>query len=388
MKKEALFIIVFYFVFYSANLFSQTQAWEYLGQIPPSEKSVIFAEDIVSKKNIHSRLVVSPDGKDIFWNTVDMSTFSTQIQHIGYQNGKWSQSAAPSFAQKGITANPMFSPDGKKLFFDYRSSLNAVWTTKYVERINDSTWSAPKNDGFLMNTSSSFTKNGKVYFSDYKKGKIWETGIYSALLTDVGYSNKQILDPVVNSQFIDYTPFISPDEKYLLFSSSRPTVKEDMYLNISFRTNDGKWTTPQKINDAIGFTGNARFPVVSPDGKYLFFCGDDGNFYWVGINAILNLKPTNVDEGEIPPSTINLYQNYPNPFNPTTTIEFAVSKTGRYKLGLYNTLGELVKEISDKEYEAGYYKETFNAAGLSSGMYIYRLSGNDANIVRKMVVLR
>jgi hypothetical protein len=102
----------------------------------------------------------------------------------------------------------------------------------------------------------------------------------------------------------------------------------------------------------------------------------------------LNLKPTNVDESEIPPSTINLYQNYPNPFNPTTTIEFAVSKTGRYKLGLYDTLGELVKEISNKEYEAGYYKETFNATGLSSGMYIYRLTGNDANIVRKMVLLR
>ena len=388
MKKEALFIIVFYFVFYSANLFSQTQAWEYLGQIPPSEKSVIFAKDIVSKENIHSRLVVSPDGKDIFWNTVDMSTFSTQIQHIGYQNGKWSQSAAPSFAQIGITANPMFSPDGKNLFFAYRSSLNAVWMTKYVERINDSTWSAPKNDGFLMNTSSSFTKSGKVYFSDYKKGKIWETGIYSAQLSDVGYSNKQILDPVINSQFIDYTPFISPDEKYLLFSSSRPSPKEDMYLYISFKTNDGKWTTPQKINDAIGFTGNARFPIVSPDGKYLFFCGDDGNFYWVGINAILNLKPTNVDESEIPPSTFNLYQNYPNPFNPTTTIEFTILKTGRYKLCLYDTLGELVKEISDKEYEAGYYKETFNATGLSSGMYIYRLTGNDANIVRKMVVLR
>ncbi|MBK7227623.1 MAG: T9SS type A sorting domain-containing protein [Ignavibacteriales bacterium] len=85
---------------------------------------------------------------------------------------------------------------------------------------------------------------------------------------------------------------------------------------------------------------------------------------------------------------MHLYQNYPNPFNPTTTIEFAIPKTGRYSLSLYNALGELIKEISAKEYEAGYYKETFNASGLSSGIYIYRLTGYDANIVRKMVVLR
>ncbi len=388
MKKKLLFIAIFYFVLCPQNLFSQTEPWEYLGQTPPSEKSIIFAKDIVSKANIHSRLVVSPDGKELFWNTVDMTTFSTQIQQVRYQNGFWSQTITPAFAKTGLTANPLFSPDGKKLFFNYRNDLNADWSIKYVEKIDDSIWSNPKSDGFLMNTSSSFTQNGKVYFSDYKRGKPWETGIYFAQFSDLGYSNKQIVDPVINSQFIDYTPFISPNEEYLLFSSSRPSLKEDMYLYISFRTNDGKWTIPQKINDAIGFTGNARFPAVTPDGKYLLFCGDDGNFYWVSINAIINLKPTSVDESAIPPSTINLYQNYPNPFNPSTTIEFSISKAGRYKLDLFNTLGELVKEITDKEYDAGKYKETFNATSLSSGMYIYRLTGSNVSITRKMVLLR
>jgi hypothetical protein len=103
----------------------------------------------------------------------------------------------------------------------------------------------------------------------------------------------------------------------------------------------------------------------------------------------INVTITGIDESkEQLPESFNLYQNYPNPFNPATTIEFAIPKTGRYSLDLYNTLGELVKQISDREYDAGYYKETLNATGLSSGMYVYRLTGNDANIVRKMVVLR
>jgi Tol biopolymer transport system component len=40
------------------------------------------------------------------------------------------------------------------------------------------------------------------------------------------------------------------------------------------------------MNDVLGFTGNARFQSISPDEKYLFFCGDDGNIYWVDISVI------------------------------------------------------------------------------------------------------
>jgi hypothetical protein len=88
------------------------------------------------------------------------------------------------------------------------------------------------------------------------------------------------------------------------------------------------------------------------------------------------------------PKEFRLEQNYPNPFNPSTTIEFDLPKTGRYNLSVFNILGQLVKVISEKEYESGYYKETFNAAGLSSGIYIYRLIGDEVNIVRKMMVIK
>jgi hypothetical protein len=109
----------------------------------------------------------------------------------------------------------------------------------------------------------------------------------------------------------------------------------------------------------------------------------------VSCTFAINVIITGIEETkEQLPESSNLLQNYPNPFNPTTTIEFVISKTGRYSLSLYNALGELVKIISNREYESGYYKETFNAAGLPSGMYIYRLTGSNANIVRKMILLR
>jgi Tol biopolymer transport system component len=63
-----------------------------------------------------------------------------------------------------------------------------------------------------------------------------------------------------------------------------------MFLFISFKNNDGTWSTPQKMNEKMGFSDPARFPSISPDGKYIFFCGDDGNIYWVNRTIVDQFK--------------------------------------------------------------------------------------------------
>ena len=88
------------------------------------------------------------------------------------------------------------------------------------------------------------------------------------------------------------------------------------------------------------------------------------------------------------PKEFKLKQNYPNPFNPATVIEFTIPETGRYCLSVYNILGQLIQTISDEEYVPGYYKINFDASKLASGMYIYRLSGNNVNISKKMILTK
>ena len=106
---------------------SQTtpEARSYLGQNPPGTTPVIFAPGVISKGNIHSRLEISPDGQEMFWNTVDMKTFSTQILSVKNVGGTWSAPQPPPFAKEGNTQGAVFSPDGKKLFFsvEYRRRL-------------------------------------------------------------------------------------------------------------------------------------------------------------------------------------------------------------------------------------------------------------------------
>ncbi len=269
--------------------------FDYLGEKQPGDTAKIFANNFISRGDLHGRLAISPDGKEVLWTSVNFKIWTGTMLRITKKDGKWSSAETPSFAMNGTTDSPLFSPDGKKLFYNYRKSVDSSYVTKYVEK-TDAGWSEPKNKGFLFKPGSSFTSSGKVYFSSTMNGKPWNTGIYCAQFSDTGLTNIEPLPATINlPDVIDYTPYIAPDESYLLFSSNRPmtgTKDLNMYLYISFK-NNGKWSTPQKINSAINFPGKARFPSISPDGKYLFFCGDDRNYYWVDINVIKKLNPIN-----------------------------------------------------------------------------------------------
>jgi hypothetical protein len=79
-------------------------------------------------------------------------------------------------------------------------------------------------------------------------------------------------------------------------------------------------------------------------------------------------------------------QNYPNPFNPTTRINF--SSTGAYvQLNVYDAVGREVQTLADGQLSAGYHEVTFNADGLPTGVYYYRLqSGNDIQTMKMELV--
>jgi hypothetical protein len=98
----------------------------------------------------------------------------------------------------------------------------------------------------------------------------------------------------------------------------------------------------------------------------------------------------------IAPKAFALDQNFPNPFNPTTTIYYQLPTDSRVSIVVYDLLGREVRRLVDETKEAGYHEERFNAAGIASGVYFYRmtaepLSGGGRNnyvSTKKLVVLR
>jgi hypothetical protein len=77
------------------------------------------------------------------------------------------------------------------------------------------------------------------------------------------------------------------------------------------------------------------------------------------------------------PLAYELMQNYPNPFNPSTTITYGLPTRSRVALAVYNTLGQQVALLQNGEQDAGYHEVRFDASGLASGVYFYRIQASD-----------
>lgn len=88
------------------------------------------------------------------------------------------------------------------------------------------------------------------------------------------------------------------------------------------------------------------------------------------------------------PNKITLYQNYPNPFNPSTTIKFTITKKQLVEIKIYNSIGQLVKELVNKEFPEGVHKIIFDASGFASGVYFYRMKTDDFLYTKKMIILK
>jgi hypothetical protein len=89
------------------------------------------------------------------------------------------------------------------------------------------------------------------------------------------------------------------------------------------------------------------------------------------------------------PAAFTLGQNYPNPFNPSTRIPFTVSREERVALEVYNILGQRVAVLADGVIQAGTYTATFDAKGLASGVYVYRLIGSTGlSLARTLAILK
>lgn len=83
-----------------------------------------------------------------------------------------------------------------------------------------------------------------------------------------------------------------------------------------------------------------------------------------------------------------LNQNYPNPFNPTTVISYDLRKAGEVKLQVFNSIGQKVATLVNNAQTAGFHKITFNASGLNSGLYFYKLVTSDFTQTKKMMLIK
>jgi photosystem II stability/assembly factor-like uncharacterized protein len=103
-----------------------------------------------------------------------------------------------------------------------------------------------------------------------------------------------------------------------------------------------------------------------------------------GGGSPIGLEP---NSSEIP-REFSLEQNYPNPFNPATKIDFSVPKAGFVSLKIYDVSGREVENAVNENLGAGTYTYDFDASGLASGVYFYRMHADGFTDVKKMTLIK
>jgi photosystem II stability/assembly factor-like uncharacterized protein len=141
-------------------------------------------------------------------------------------------------------------------------------------------------------------------------------------------------------------------------------------------------------------TAHTIIEVPCPDSSAVYDAkfADSTHGWAVGTNgAIYKFNPLIIgikkNQNNLPAEN-SLSQNYPNPFNPSTVIKFTITKHTRVKITLYDLLGREVRVLLEDIKDPGEYSLNFNASGLSSGVYFYKIEAGRYTETRKMVLIR
>jgi L-ascorbate metabolism protein UlaG (beta-lactamase superfamily) len=290
---------------------------EYLGQTPPGATPLVFARGIVSTEyQEHGSPSFSPDGNEVFWREnrrpgPDDKEWEGFNMTMRRENGRWSAPYVDSRFD-GRFILPVFSADGRRAYFSAARPASGasqasqpdsdIW---FVEKQADN-WSEPKCLNLVarypelrwagFSTMFSITRNGTLYFMGYTPGTLNNYGIYRTELVHGEYAKPELLPRRINlPPFLNWTPFIAPDESYLLFSSNRRDPDHDAGdLYISRRQPNGSWTDPVSLGEPVNTPSQERLPGVSRDGKYLFFTrwtpDHDEDVFWVDAASIPALR--------------------------------------------------------------------------------------------------
>jgi hypothetical protein len=285
----------------------------YLGQKPPGTTPEIFAPDLVSVgEGVHGNIVFKSDFSEAAWHPNYLIEGKSLILRMKYEDGSWKVPTKVYFDSTRNYSEPFYSYDGTRLYFltgAVGSSGNAENEKIWSVEIRGVGWSEPGLldpifDSFPTHWQFSFDKKNNLYFGS-KTGTDKSGEIYFSKFENGKYTTPVKLPATINSDAPEFSPFISPDDSYLIFTRllQSKTGPPQMNLFVSFRDNNS-WTETINLTEKLNMA--EKTPVImmsaariTPDGKYLFFTYFNGKghmVYWVDEKVIEELKPKGLKE--------------------------------------------------------------------------------------------
>ena len=271
---------------------------EYLGQEKPGLKPLIFAPGVISTEKDELNSVFTPDGGE-FYFTIRTAQGLWKIMVLEQKNGEWTKPRTASFSGSYSDVDLFISPDGKKLYFCSNrppEGKGQPWRSYdiWVTERKGAGWSDPVNMGAPVNSAENefypvVTKDATLYFQSWRSGSRGGRDIYRAKLENGIYLIAESIGEPVSGDLAEGDALVAPDESFIILSISRADGFGQGDLYASFRGPEGAWTEPRNLGAAINTKANENCPILSPDGKFLFYTSG-GDIYWVSSESIERLR--------------------------------------------------------------------------------------------------
>ena len=282
------------------------RAVSYLGQTPPALTPELFAPGLVSTDAVELNSVFNQDFTEFFFARLVDGTQT--MHHAVFERGAWS-AARPLLLFPGgtrATADDMsVSPDGQSLYFlgihphaqDPEGRTTDIWASAR----HGGAWSTAAVVPAPISTPASeiypvVVADGSLYFISNRPGSLGPSDLYRAQRRPDGSFDAPVnVGPPINGEHGTGDAYVSPDERYMIFAARRPSSLGSADLFVSFRTGAGAWTEPVNLGDTINSALIDYCPMVTPDGRYLFFSrrnpgpwaeAKQGDVYWVDARVI------------------------------------------------------------------------------------------------------
>jgi hypothetical protein len=269
------------------------------------------------------------------------------------------------------------------------------------------TYSQSNNTGVISESYSYFTLNGSF---DHL-GSVSSTDFQGfTSLTITTYSPAQLAHPVplnYNDSFTGYSQMTSNIQQTGLpprqtTGSTALSAVVDAYGTLIVPGGSSHSAlrmrqihTDTSITQSGTFTGTSTaFIFITKEGASVSVTdsgattAEEGTITINGGIAWSAAGVVSVDDELTRPVEFSLDQNYPNPFNPSTLISYSIPERSHVRLSAYDLLGREVVQLVNQVQGAGNYRVTFDASGLPSGTYLYRITAGDFTSVNKMTFMR